>query len=57
MRIKQLRAGRGMMTLAKKAHIARVHMARLESGNPDPTLSASQKLAKALKVMVGELVA
>jgi len=33
-----------------------VHVARLESGNHDPTLGTLQRFAKALKVKVGELV-
>ena len=58
MKLKRLRAERGMTqeTLAKRAGLARVHIARLESGNYDPALSTVQRLAKALKVKVGELV-
>ena len=58
MKIKWLRAERGMTqeALAKKTGLARVHIARLESGNHDPTLGTLQRLAKAFKVTVGELV-
>jgi len=42
--------------LVKKTSLTRVHLARLESGNHDPTLGTLQKLATALKVTVGELV-
>jgi len=58
MKIKRLRAAQGMTqeVLAKKAGLARVHIARLEAGNHDPTLGTLQRLAKALKVTVGELV-
>lgn len=58
MRIKALRAKRGMTqeALAEKTGLTRVHIARLETGNHDPTLSTLQKLAKALKVTVGKLV-
>jgi transcriptional regulator with XRE-family HTH domain len=41
--------------LVKKAGTARVHIARLESGNHDPTLSTVQRLAKGLNVTVGKL--
>lgn len=58
MKIKRLRATQGMTqeVLAKKSGLTRVHIARLESGNHDPTLGTLQKLAKALKVKVGELL-
>lgn len=58
MKIKRLRATQGMTqeALAKKSGLTRVHIARLESGNHDPTLGTLQKLAKALKVKVGELL-
>jgi transcriptional regulator with XRE-family HTH domain len=57
-RLKQLRADRGMTqdVLARKARISRVYVARLETGKQDPTLTTLQKLAKALKVPVGELL-
>jgi len=57
-RLKQFRAVRGMTqeALAKKAGISRVYIARLETGKQDPTLSTLVKLAKALKVKVGELL-
>jgi transcriptional regulator with XRE-family HTH domain len=58
MKLKQFRAARGMTqeVLAKKAGLTQVHIARLESGNHDPTLGTLQRLAKALKVKMGELV-
>jgi transcriptional regulator with XRE-family HTH domain len=58
MRIKQLRAERGWSqeALGKKAGLARAYIARLEIGRHDPSLSTLVKLAKALKVTVGELV-
>jgi transcriptional regulator with XRE-family HTH domain len=58
MRLKKLRADRGMTqeALAEKAGISRTFIARLELGQQDPTLTTLQKLAKALKVTVGELV-
>ncbi len=42
--------------LAKKAGMSRAYLARLEIGRHDPPLSRLRKLAKALKVTVGELV-
>ena len=58
MKIKRLRAVRGWSQeeLAKKAGLARAYIARLEIGRHDPSLSTVVKLAKALKVKVGELV-
>ena len=58
MRLKKLRADRGMTqeALAEKARISRTYIARLELGQQDPTLGTLVKLAKALKVTVGELV-
>jgi transcriptional regulator with XRE-family HTH domain len=57
-RLKKLRADRGMTqeALAEKAGISRVYLARLETGKQDPTLTTLLKLAKALKVKVGELL-
>ncbi len=58
MRLKELRAARGLTqeALAKKAGISRTYIARLELGQQDPTLGTLEKLAKALKLTVGELV-
>jgi transcriptional regulator with XRE-family HTH domain len=58
MRLKGLRADRGLTqeALAKKAGISREYLARLEAGQHDPPLSMLVKLAKALKVKVGELL-
>jgi transcriptional regulator with XRE-family HTH domain len=57
-RLKQLRADQGMTqdVPAQKARISRVYVARLETGKQDPTLTTLLKLAKALKVPVGELL-
>jgi transcriptional regulator with XRE-family HTH domain len=56
--IKRFRAAREMtqVVLAEKAGLTQVHVARLESGKHDPTLGTLQRLAKALKVTVGDLV-
>ena len=58
MRLKQLRQQRKLTqaALAKKMHFSVSYMARLEQGLHDPPLSTVEKLAKALKVTVGELV-
>jgi transcriptional regulator with XRE-family HTH domain len=42
--------------LAKKADITREYVNKLEAGRYDPTVSVVQRLAKALKVSVAELV-
>jgi transcriptional regulator with XRE-family HTH domain len=42
--------------LATKSGVSRQYIARLEIGRHDPSLSTLAKLAKALKVKVGELV-
>jgi transcriptional regulator with XRE-family HTH domain len=57
-KIKELRAGHGWSqeALAEKAGLARAYLARLEIGRHDPSLRTLVKLAKALKVKVGELV-
>ncbi len=59
MRLKKLRTERNLTqdSLAKKAQISREYVARLEGGRQNPTLSTLQKLAKALKVKVGDLLA
>jgi transcriptional regulator with XRE-family HTH domain len=59
MRLKQLRQQRELTqaALAKKMKFSVGYMARLEQGLHDPPLSTVEKLAKALKIEVGELVA
>lgn len=58
MRIKRLRAAQGLSqeALAHKARITREYVNKLEAGRYDPTLSVVQRLAKALKATVAELV-
>jgi transcriptional regulator with XRE-family HTH domain len=58
MRIKLLREQRRMTQeqLAVRAGISRGYLARLETARQDPRLSTIEKLAKALKVKVAELV-
>ena len=58
MRLKKLRTARGMSqdALAKKTNITREYVNKLEAGRYDPTISVVQRLAKALKVSVAELV-
>jgi len=57
-RLKQLRTEREMSQreLAEKAGISREYLTRLEAARQDPTLSTLEKLAKALKVPVEELL-
>jgi len=57
-RLKQLRAARRLSqeALARKAHVSRGYLARLELGRHDPTLSILRWLAKALRVRIAELV-
>lgn len=59
MNLKALRTARGLTQaqLAKKLKMSQPHFAMLESGaKPNPSLNTLRKLAKALKVSVGELV-
>jgi transcriptional regulator with XRE-family HTH domain len=58
LRLKRLRERRGMSQeeLAAKAGIHRVYLARLETARQDPRLTTLEKLAKALKVKVAELL-
>jgi transcriptional regulator with XRE-family HTH domain len=63
MRIKELRTARGLSqeALAGKAGIARVYLAQIEgsaknSPTRSPSLATLEKLAKALKVKVADLV-
>jgi transcriptional regulator with XRE-family HTH domain len=57
-RVKRLRERRGMTQeqLAERADISRTYLARLETARQDPTLGTLEKLAKALKVKVTELL-
>jgi transcriptional regulator with XRE-family HTH domain len=58
LRLKSLRAAQGLSqeALANKARITREYVNKLEAGRYDPTLSVVQRLAKALKVTITELV-
>jgi len=57
-KLKALRKQRGWTQerLAMESGVGRSHLARLETGRQDPTLSTLEKLAKALSVKVGRLV-
>ena len=57
-RLKALRERRGLTQeqLSEKSGVGRSHLARLETGKQDPTLSTLEKLAKALGVKVGRLL-
>ena len=56
--LKRLRAARGLSqeALAQKARVSRGYLARIELGRHDPTLSVLRRLAKGLRVSVGDLV-
>ena len=58
MRLKQIREKRGWTQeiLAKKVSVARVTIARIETANRKPSLELLERLAKALKVKVGDLL-
>ena len=58
MRLRKLREERGITQekLAKRARLSRVYVALIETKRSDPRLSVVVKLAKALKVKVGDLV-
>ena len=57
-RIRALRHKRGFSqaVLAKRAGLSREYVARLEAARHDPKLSVLERIAKALKVSVAELV-
>ena len=46
----------GVAVLDRRARVTLSYIGRLETGRHDPQLSTLTKLAKALKVRVGELV-
>lgn len=59
MQLKRLRTTHGLtqVELAKRAKVSQGFIAQLEGGfQKDPRLSTLRRLAKALKVTVGELV-
>jgi len=57
-RLKRLREARGLSqyAMADKAGISRQYVRKLEAGLSDPTFGMLQRLAKALKVQLIELV-
>ena len=57
-RLKKLRKARNMTQeeLAKRADLSRTYVARLETGRQDPSLSTLERLAKALRVSVADLL-
>jgi len=58
MRLKELRTEQGLSqeALAGKVGVSREYIARLETGRHDPPLSTIERLAKALKVKLGDLL-
>jgi transcriptional regulator with XRE-family HTH domain len=60
MTLKRLRTARGMtqVTLAKRAKVTQGYIAQFERGDhKNPGLAVLRRLARALRVTVGELVA
>lgn len=57
-RLKRLRLAQGLSqeALAVRAKITREYVNKLEAGRYDPTISVVQRLAKALKVTLADLV-
>jgi transcriptional regulator with XRE-family HTH domain len=57
-RVQALRIERGLTqeALAAKTKLSRGYLARLETDRHDPTLSTVRRLAKVLRVTVGQLV-
>lgn len=57
-RLKRLREAKGLTQaeLAAAADLSRGYLIRLEAGQQDPTLGTLERLAKALKVKLSELV-
>lgn len=58
MKLKELRTQQGLtqVIVAKKVRVTQAYIALLEKGQQNPTLDVLERLAKALKVSVGELV-
>jgi transcriptional regulator with XRE-family HTH domain len=58
MKLRQLRMQQGLnqTAIAKKVRVTQAYIAMLEKGRENPTLDVLERLAKALKVSVGELV-
>jgi len=58
MRLRKIRQERSLTqeALSRRARISRVYLAEIEGQRRDPSLSIVAKLAKALKVKVGDLV-
>lgn len=57
-KLKALRTQRELnqVTLAKRARVTQPYIVALEKGRENPTLDVLERLAKALKVSVGELL-
>jgi len=57
-RLKTLRAARGwsQADLAERSGVSKVHIARIETSQREPTLGVIEKLASALRVKPGALL-
>ncbi len=58
MRLRKLRKDKGLSqaVLAERAQLSREYVNKIEAGRYDPPLSTLNRLAKALKVKVADLV-
>ena len=58
MRLRKLRQDRGLSqaTVADRAQLSREYVNKIEAGRYDPPLSTLNRLAKALRVKVSDLV-
>jgi transcriptional regulator with XRE-family HTH domain len=58
MRLRTIRMRQGLSqeALARRSRVSRVYVNKLETQKQDPRLSVVVRLAKALKVKVGDLV-
>jgi transcriptional regulator with XRE-family HTH domain len=56
--VRRLREARGLSqtTLAREAQVSRITLVRIESGTQDPTLTTLERIARALRVWVRDLL-
>ena len=53
---KRLEKGISQENLANRANISRTHLAEIENGNAVPSILVAQRIAKALKTKVDDIV-
>jgi transcriptional regulator with XRE-family HTH domain len=56
--VRRLREARGLSqtALAREAQVSRITLVRIESGTQDPTLTTLERIARALRVWVRDLL-